>query len=298
VTVGRLHGDPSLDNLLFTADGTVLTGMVDWEASTIGLPECDLMVLLLARRVSLGGEIGDAVVDLLTNGWNADEQTFLDRSWAVNPQLRPTTAVLLTWLGHVAANLEKTDRYRANRWWVNHNVQRVLAHLAATADPEASLADAPHDSPAEAEGADDPADAQTRPGRTRVAASTLRWTLGTLTIAAGASVVLHAPMAVRVVLVLAVTVAIPAAVIGRCLGTPGSLVRGVIGSGGAVAAGMLWAEVLLYAGLWSPLLWLVVVSVATIALTFRIPPYQPTRTTPPTPADAIVRRARSDKALR
>jgi O-antigen/teichoic acid export membrane protein/aminoglycoside phosphotransferase (APT) family kinase protein len=303
VTVARLHGDPSLDNLLFSPDGAELTGIVDWEASAVGLPECDVMILLLARRASAGGEMGDQILDLLDNGWSDEERALLGTSWSVNAHLRPTTLVLLTWLGHVTANLEKTERYRANRWWVRHNVERVLEALAGAgraaealapdAEPEpASIAPTP--APA-AGGAPAVPDAVARP---RLDTATIRFLVVATAVASWSAYLLDGPSWLRIPLVLGATLVAPAVVIGRCLGTPGPLIRGVIGSAGAVGLSVCGAEVLLYAHLWSPGLWLVLVSGTACALTGRIPPFQPTRPTPATPADVIVRRARADRVAR
>lgn len=299
-TVACLHGDPSLDNLLVAPDGSVVTGMVDWESSTIGLPECDLTILMLSRRAADGGEMGDTILELLDDGWRADEQATsrLGTAWTLNPKVRPSTIVLLTWLTHIVANLEKTDRYRNNPWWIRRNVENVLAALdedAAPADrPIADLAS--HEMRPLSDDDLEPVGAAAQ--RSPLSVSRLRLIILGITLAAWAAATADAPVALRMALVIGATVVVPAVVIGRCLGTPGPLIRGVIGTAGAVASTMLLAEVLLYSGLWSPVLWLVAVGAATLALSLRIPPYQPTRPTPPTPADAIVRRSRSLKALR
>ncbi|MCU1368974.1 MAG: hypothetical protein JWO77_168 [Ilumatobacteraceae bacterium] len=298
IEVARLHGDPSLDNLLFSDDGSSATGMVDWESSTIGLPECDLMVLMLARRVAEGAEMGASVLELLDHGWDEEERALLGTAWSVNAHVRPTTAVLLTWLGHVAANLEKTDRYRANRWWLRHNVDAVLIALAGDDDPaHPPLTDVGDAGAGAGAGADRPPEAAGAPHRPALSTTALRWTVGAVTALAWAAVSVEAPIALRVVLVLATTIVLPAAVLGRCLGTPGPLVRGVVGTAGAVSACVLVAEVLLYTDRWSPQLWMVLMGVGTLVLTRFVPPFQPTRPTPPTPADAIVQRARSSKRL-
>lgn len=280
VRVARLHGDPSLDNLLFAPDGSEVTGLVDWEASAIGLPECDLMILLFARRVARGGELGAEVVDLLEHGWAEDERALLGTSWSVNTGVRPTTLVLLTWLGHVAANLEKTDRYRSNRWWIRHNVDRVLAALDdghRAAEPDALD-----------RGDDDVAAVRTPARRPASPPSRAALRLGVLvTLAATwAATSFGAPVPLRAALVLATTIVWPAVMIGRCLGTPGPLVRGVIGTAGSVSAAVLVSEVQLYTGTWSPTAWTLVLGLGSLVLSTRIPRYQPTRPTPPGPAEA------------
>jgi hypothetical protein len=125
----------------------------------------------------------------------------------------------------------------------------------------------------------------------------LRWTVGATTVLAWAAVAVEAPIAVRAALVLATTIALPALVLGRCLGTPGALVRGVVGTAGAVSISVLVAEVLLYSHRWSPQLWMVAIGAGTLVLTWFVPPFQPSRPTPPTPADAIVQRTRSSKRV-
>ena len=130
VTVGCCHGDTSVENVLVD-EADAVTGLIDWESAGRGLPEVDAYLLLLSRRTEWeGGGCGDAMVDILSNGWRADELELLRSSPSWNSHLRPTTLLLLAWLSHVSANLTKTTRYRDNGWWLRSNVEQVLAAVA------------------------------------------------------------------------------------------------------------------------------------------------------------------------
>lgn len=138
--VGRLlplswiHGDFSPENILVTPEGCQLTGIVDWELATPDdLPQLDLIQLFLATRRRIGRcELGDVVRELLSDEhWTDDEQAIMDTAQAMLPGdaigLRPL--LLLAWLRHIAANLEKSVRYSQNRLWITKNVQGVLHYL-------------------------------------------------------------------------------------------------------------------------------------------------------------------------
>jgi O-antigen/teichoic acid export membrane protein/aminoglycoside phosphotransferase (APT) family kinase protein len=290
VTVARLHGDPSLDNLLFSPDGRMLLGIVDWETSRLGLPELDLIALVLSRRSRPGGELGEEVVDLLEGGWDVAERELLGRGWSTNAHVRPTTLLLLAWLGHVSANLTKTDRYASNGWWVRHNVTRVLVALADDAGAGAPARDllAPEVDADLAGDADldlvGPARRRTvAPRRVarRIPRRALQVAVALSAIAALAVQWVSIPSVVRGALVASALVVAPGVVLARRLGAAGVLARGVIGAGGAVAAVVLAAEALLYAGAWSPVALLAIVGAVTTALSLvdpvvaPLPPVEP-----------------------
>jgi aminoglycoside phosphotransferase (APT) family kinase protein len=273
VRVARLHGDPSPENLFVDPAGSVVTGMIDWEATGIGLPEVDLLGFALAARLADGSEeLGDAVVDILRNGWGDAELALLGPDWSANPGVRPTTLVLLAWLHHVATNLRKTDRYARNRWWLGHNVARVLAELA----PGRSLGDADEPSPvavAPAPTSEAPALARHR-RRRQLGPAGLRaaivagTALGWLAWAVGAPVGLRAP------LVLGVVLGGLGMALARCIAVDSVLVRAVVAGAGAVATNVVVSEVILYAGVWSPGLHLLAIGAISLVCTGLIPRYQ------------------------
>jgi hypothetical protein len=142
VTLCTVHGDLWAGNVLFE-DGEV-SGVVDWEASRPdGLAEADRMHLLLTTRaLTSHRELGDVVAETLGRRLATDGAAVPAR-----------TAVLLAWLGHVTANLEKSRRYARNPVWRRQNLVAVLDVLErqaaangtlprATAVPRAAIAPA------------------------------------------------------------------------------------------------------------------------------------------------------------
>ncbi|MCU1497034.1 MAG: hypothetical protein JWM47_987 [Acidimicrobiales bacterium] len=275
VTVARLHGDPSFDNLLFSDGGRRVTGMVDWESSARGLPEIDVIAFVLSRRaVESDGEMGDDVADLLANGWTAEERELLGPSWSVNAHVRPTTLVLLAWLGHVAANLAKAERYRANRWWLRHNVVAVLEKIARdelgahAVGPDPLAPDVAY-APAVERAAPAPAP-RPRP-RDRLRPARLRLVVAAVAVASWLAHALSAPVIARSALVVAAVLVVPAVALGRRLGAPGARGRMVVGAAGAVALDVATAEALLYTHQWSPGRFLVGVTVVAFLLCIDVP---------------------------
>jgi hypothetical protein len=282
VTVARLHGDPSLDNLLFSPDGRTLLGIVDWESSGLGLPELDLIALVLSRRSRPGREMGEEVVDILEGGWDVAERELLGRGWSTNAHVRPTTLLLLTWLGHVAANLQKTDRYSSNGWWVRHNVAQVLVALAGDGAAAGAIAADPLAPDVDLTVADrTPAVAGPAPLPRRLPRRAVQAGVVLVTAAALAAEAASAPSVVRGLLVVLALLVAPSIVLARRLGGAGVLARSVIGGGGALATDVLLAEVLLYAHLWSPVGLLAVVGALTTALAVVDPVVAPLAPVPP-----------------
>ncbi|MEY2536184.1 MAG: hypothetical protein QOF29_4094, partial [bacterium] len=115
VALCTVHGDLWAGNVLL-ADGEV-TGLVDWEASRRdGLAEVDRMHLLLTTRaLTSHRELGDIVAETLGRRLGTDGAAVPAR-----------VAVLLAWLGHVGANLEKSTRYGRNPVWKRNNLVAVL----------------------------------------------------------------------------------------------------------------------------------------------------------------------------
>ena len=130
VTVSRIHGDATLGNFLFSADGERVTGIIDWEASHRGLPDVDVAHYLLTERSSTKRyELGDNAADLLRYGWASIERAVL-AAYGHNSELPPEAIVLLAWLHHIRNNLRKSARYARHRWWVHSNVNGVLRAVA------------------------------------------------------------------------------------------------------------------------------------------------------------------------
>jgi O-antigen/teichoic acid export membrane protein len=128
-TTSCVHGDYWLGNVLMQrADGTVkVTGIVDWEnARTVGLPECDLTHLWLTSQA---GELGTAVRRaVLSPDTVRDGVGGLPASFS-NPHLSAAHLVLLAWLWHVSAELERATRNQVGRLWLARSVKPVLQLL-------------------------------------------------------------------------------------------------------------------------------------------------------------------------
>ena len=117
--VGWIHGDFVPGNVL--VDGGRVSAIIDWDrAAPDDLPVLDHLQFALAMR---RGELGRLVVSVL-QGAPLDEVV-------VPEPLDLRTAVLLTWLRHVSANLEKSTRYASSRPWLAANVTPVLREVAS-----------------------------------------------------------------------------------------------------------------------------------------------------------------------
>ena len=272
VTVSACHGDASLGNVLVDGDEAV-AGIIDWDAAGHHLAETDVYLHLLSRRTQWGGgELGEAVIDILRHGWRPEETEVLGRTQSRNGHLRPSTLLLLTWLDHAAANLTKTERYGRNRWWVRHNVEQVLTAIALDAVvPIGAPTSAAM--PAVARPAGSPDEVRDHPGRRwldralwRTSPQRLALGCGAVTALAGVAAWMGAAPEVRIPLVLAALLAAPALVAGRHLGALVPAARVVLGAGLAVSVEVLLAEVLLYTGLWQPGLLLVLVGALTAVM--------------------------------
>ncbi len=129
------HGDFVPGNVLVAADGSCVTGIVDWEsAMPDDLPVLDLLQLVLATRLLAGGhELGSVVAPLL-NGTRLDaaEESLLAEAQEALPgdPIDLRAAILLCWLRHVSANLEKSTHYGSSRAWLGANVTAVLRKVA------------------------------------------------------------------------------------------------------------------------------------------------------------------------
>ncbi|WP_369194804.1 phosphotransferase family protein [Streptomyces djakartensis] len=133
--VGWTHGDFHPGNLLLRPDRGTPSGVIDWAGAVPDGPallDCHTFVLTLRHQLA-GREFGAVVADVLRRAslMPADR-----RLLAGVPALPPgprteTAAALLTWLWHVAGNLEKSQRYARSHRWVADNVVAVLAEVPA-----------------------------------------------------------------------------------------------------------------------------------------------------------------------
>lgn len=95
----------------------------------------DIIQLLLAGRVAGDGdELGQSVNNVIDSGWNADESDIIESSASCpNEHLGWRSLLLITWLRHVAGNLDKSAHFHRHPLWIARNVMPVIA-LAPEAD--------------------------------------------------------------------------------------------------------------------------------------------------------------------
>jgi Phosphotransferase enzyme family len=134
ISVSWTHGDYWCGNLLVAGNDSAITGIIDWDgADPGGLPVVDLMHLLLTTRsLSRGVDIGVVVRALLADEeWSAaDRQVLAAGQWA-QPTVDPAgrAIVLLAWLTHIGAVLDKYPGHVRQRPWLSRNVESVLLSL-------------------------------------------------------------------------------------------------------------------------------------------------------------------------
>jgi aminoglycoside phosphotransferase (APT) family kinase protein len=134
LAVSWVHGDFFPGNILVSADGGAVTGLVDWDlAAPDDLPLLDVVQFLVGSHLARGrSELGRVVRGLLNgSGFRTDELRVLATSQANlgGDGLSTRELVLLTWLRHVRCNLTKTSYFARHRWWVRENVEGVLESL-------------------------------------------------------------------------------------------------------------------------------------------------------------------------
>jgi len=140
VTTGWTHGDFWLGNVLVTADGSVATGIVDWDLAGAGeLPIVDLLHLIAySRRLAERRDLGLVVREMLKGGaWRKGELSLLRAEGGDDPDAAYVRASLvLYWLRHVAGNLTQSERYARNRLWLRRNVDPIVAFCGDGPKPE------------------------------------------------------------------------------------------------------------------------------------------------------------------
>ncbi len=134
--LGLTHGDFCPDNLIYTTDRhgrpTAVRGVIDWgTAKSDGPQGLDACCYLLALRMQQSGrKLGPVVVDFcrqpaLTHIERKALGVATEGAWLQTP-MGIRSMVLLAWLTHVAANVQKSDRYRPGGYWGLANISLVL----------------------------------------------------------------------------------------------------------------------------------------------------------------------------
>jgi hypothetical protein len=135
LSVSWIHGDFWASNLLVTADGAALSGIVDWDrAEPSELPMHDVLHLLVQRRKLLAQhrEPGDTVRALLKGaGWSPDERALLDLTELPlpNDDAGQRAMLLLYWLRCMAVYLTQSPARACNEAWVANNIEVVVQCL-------------------------------------------------------------------------------------------------------------------------------------------------------------------------
>ncbi|HYI53479.1 MAG TPA: phosphotransferase [Microlunatus sp.] len=138
VAMAWVHGDFWPGNVLVEetveADGgggVRVTGLADWEnAEPDGLPDIDLLHWWLATQPV---ELGAAVLDAVAHPAEI-RRRLADLSITLpNPQLALEHVVLLTWLQHVTAGMDRTSADHLGRVWLARNVKPILQLLTGPA---------------------------------------------------------------------------------------------------------------------------------------------------------------------
>jgi len=133
-SLGWVHGDYWLGNVLADPASDAVTGIVDWEwAGDRELPAQDIVYCCLHHRMQAGGrEFGDVVAALLNGaGWEPHEQAVLRSAGILaGPEERiPADLLLLVWLRQIAYNLIQDAGMSRNFIWVRRNIDNVLRSL-------------------------------------------------------------------------------------------------------------------------------------------------------------------------
>jgi O-antigen/teichoic acid export membrane protein/aminoglycoside phosphotransferase len=126
VITSYVHGDYWLGNILMGPDSETVevTGIVDWEnARRVGLPDCDIIHLWLTSQP---GELGVTVRRAVLSPDSVNSAVGGLGMSRTNPQVPTGRLVLLAWLWHVTAELDRASRNQVGRLWLARTVKPVL----------------------------------------------------------------------------------------------------------------------------------------------------------------------------
>jgi len=133
LSIGWIHGDYWLGNILTSPDGSRVTGIVDWDLASSDQPVLldPVHLVLMARRSLSGREFGDVVRSFLKEGSLAPaERAALHASSAVQlsdpGEIR--RAIQFAWLRHVGI-FAAAGKDGSNPRWVRRNIEAVLKAL-------------------------------------------------------------------------------------------------------------------------------------------------------------------------
>jgi hypothetical protein len=130
-----VHGDFWGGNVLVSADGAAVLGVVDWDlAERDALASLDVVHLAVMRRaLERRRMFGDVACERLEGRpWAADDRILLAAGGVpLGDDGFERAVLLLAWLRHVAANLAQRDDYARRPIWVRRNVVEVLRSLAS-----------------------------------------------------------------------------------------------------------------------------------------------------------------------
>jgi aminoglycoside phosphotransferase (APT) family kinase protein len=129
--VSWIHGDFVPSNIVVSAGGTSVVGIIDWElAGGADPPLLDVVSLLVTTRAQQrDGELGQVVRECATGApWTEFEQDLIQAASLRLPGkgVDSRAAILLWWLRHVSGNLTKSTRYARSRLWARRCVWDVL----------------------------------------------------------------------------------------------------------------------------------------------------------------------------
>lgn len=133
VAVGYVHGDFWPGNVLVGGgtDSLSVTGIIDWEnACPRGLPDADLVHWWLTTQP---GQIGDVVRAALEDPEKLRADLARLGARLPNGDLEIEHIVLLAWIMHVSAGLERATTNKVSLVWVARNVSPVVRLFDADA---------------------------------------------------------------------------------------------------------------------------------------------------------------------